>query len=198
MITGFAARAGLVLAVLGATSHAMATDVSYDFFELRFVDAELDDSNADGDGFLIGGSYNVSGNWLIIGSYQTLEFDGDVDLNTLEFGGGYVWPIDPQYDLFATGSIVRAEVDAGTFDDDETGFRIVGGARAKFTSQFEGRAELNYIDVDDSDTFIRLGGDFYFTPEFAGGVTLDVGGDVDAITFGIRYFFGERRVRDVR
>ncbi|MEM8982091.1 MAG: outer membrane beta-barrel protein [Pseudomonadota bacterium] len=190
-------RLGLTLALAMGAEAALATDVSYDFFELRFIDTEIDDANVDGDGFQIGGSYNISGNWLIVGNYTTLDFDGNVDASLLEAGGGYVWPVDPKFDLFTTISIARAEVDAGTFDDNETGFRIVGGIRTKFNAQFEGRAELNYLDIDDSDTLIRLGGDYYFTPQFAGGATIDLGGDNDQITFGIRYFFGDRRVRNV-
>ena len=199
MFKGVSMRAGLAAAALMTAQAAFATDVSYDFFELRFVDTEIDDANIDGDGFLIGGSYNISDNWLIIGSYTDIGFDRGVDASFLEAGGGYVFPIDPKFDLFATGSIIRAELDGpNNIDESETGFRIVGGIRSKFTEQFEGRAELNYVDIDDSDTIIRLGGDFYFTPEFAAGATIDLGGDNDSITFGIRYFFGDRRVRDMQ
>ena len=35
----------------------------------------------------------------------------------------------------------------------------------------------------------------YFTDEFAAGVTIDLGGDVDTITFGGRWFFGGRRIK---
>ncbi|MEM1264115.1 MAG: outer membrane beta-barrel protein [Pseudomonadota bacterium] len=197
MKMGNVSRLGLALAMVVAGEAALATDVSYDFVELRFIDTEIDDANVDGDGFQISGSYNISGNWLIVGGYTSLDFDGPVEGSLLEAGGGYVWPVDPKFDLFSTISIARAEVDVGSFSDDETGFRIVGGIRTKFTDQFEGRAELNYLDIDDSDTLIRLGGDYYFTPQFAGGATIDLGGDNDQITFGIRYFFGDRRVRNV-
>ncbi|MEL7312669.1 MAG: outer membrane beta-barrel protein [Pseudomonadota bacterium] len=178
---------------LGTVAHA--TDVSYDFLEVRFLDTEIDGSNADGDGFLLGGSYNFHENWLVIGSYTSQDFDGDVDLTGFEVGVGYVWPVDPQFDLFATGSFVDYEVEFGSFDASEDGLRLTGGIRSRFNEKFEGRAVLNYLDLDDSDTFIQLAGDYYFTDEFAFGITLDVGGDVDTITFGGRWFFGDRRVR---
>lgn len=179
-------RFAALLSVAAFSAPTFATDVSYDYAELRFVDAEVE--SFDGDGLQLGGSYNVSGNWLVVGSIQLLDFDG-ADLDILKAGGGYVWPIDERFDLFATGSLVR--FDAG---NDENGFEITGGIRSKFNENFEGRASINYSDVVDADTFIQLGGDYYFTPEFAAGATLDLGGDFDSITFGVRWFFGERRV----
>lgn len=176
-----------------STQLALASDLSYDFLELRFVDAEF--GNVDGDGLQIAGSYNINENWLLIGGFSSLDLDFGLDLTMLEAGGGYVWPQNDQFDLFATGSIVRVDVDAGGGSADETGFRLVGGMRNWFTPQLEGRAELNYLDVDDSDTYIELGGDYHFSPNFAAGVTIDLGGDADAVTIGARWFFGDRRVR---
>ncbi|MEO0576355.1 MAG: hypothetical protein AAF004_12895 [Pseudomonadota bacterium] len=175
------------IVILAACSvQARATDVSYDFAELRFVDADVE--GFDGDGLQLGGSYNVSGNWLVIGSIQLLDFDG-ADLDILKAGGGYVWSTDERFDLFATGALVR--FDAG---DNENGFEITGGIRSKFNEHFEGRASINYSDVVDADTYVQLGGDYYFTPEFAAGATVDLGGDFDSITFGVRWFFGGRRI----
>ena len=195
-----ATLASLALAAsLAITPAAQATDVSYDFLELRFVETEIDTNGGDldGDGFLIGGSYNFNENWYVIGSFSQQDFDRDVDLDALELGAGYVFPIDPNFDLFASLSYLDYSVDLppGFADADEDGFRIQGGIRSRFNEQFEGRAILNYADLDDSDTFIQLGGDFYFTDEFAAGITIDLGGDVDTITFGGRWFFGGRRIK---
>lgn len=180
------------IAVLISANASASNNVSYDFVELRFVDTEA--GSVDGDGFQLAGSYNIQDNWLIVGGLTSLDFNG-ADVTLLEAGGGYVWPQNNQFDLFATGSIVRADIDAGPVDDDETGFRLVGGVRTKFSPNFEGRAELNYIDLDDSDTYIELGGDYYVSPQLAIGGTLDVGGDNDSLTIGVRWFFGDRKLR---
>ncbi len=172
---------------------AAGTDVSYDYVEFRYVDAEI--SGLDGDGFQISGSYAVQGNWFVQGSFSTLGFDFDVDVTQFDVGGGYVWPQAQNYDLYALGSIVRATVDTSLGDDSETGFRVGGGVRSRITSKFEGRAELNYVDAGDSDTFVRLAGDYYFNDQFAAGLSIDLGGDADSFSIGGRYFFGERRVR---
>lgn len=172
---------------------AAGTDVSYDYVELRYVDAEID--GLDGDGFQISGSYVVRGNWFVQGSFSTLGFDFNVDTTQFDIGGGYVWPQAQNYDLYAIGSIVRAGVDTNFGDDDETGFRIGGGIRSRLTSKFEGRAELNYVDIADSDTLVTLAGDYYFNDQFAAGVSIDLGGDVDSFSIGGRFFFGERRIK---
>ncbi|MFK7889043.1 MAG: outer membrane protein [Gammaproteobacteria bacterium] len=185
----------MALCLTGASASVAAADLSYDFLELRYLDTEIDDINVDGDGLVFAGSYNVQGNWLIVGSFTALDFDGNVDGSTLTVGGGYVWPVDPRFDLFATASIVRSKVEAGDFDDSETGFALVGGIRSKFTDQLEGRAELTYVDINDSDVSILLGGDYYFTPQFAAGITLNLSGDDDTLTIGGRWFFGSRRVK---
>lgn len=183
----------LLLFTLLATANASASNnLSYDFAELRFIDTEA--GSVDGDGFEIAGSYNIQDNWLLVGGFTTLDFNS-VDVTLLEAGGGYVWPQNNQFDLFATGSIVRADIDAGANDDSDTGFRVVGGIRTRFAPNFEGRAELNYIDIEDSDTFIELGGDYYVSPQFAIGGTLDVGSDNDELTIGVRWFFGDRKLR---
>lgn len=180
--------------LLGLSTAAAATDVSYDFLELRYIDTEIDDANLDGDGIAFAGSYNVQGNWLIVGSFTVLDYDQNVDGSSLSIGGGYVWPVDPRFDLFATASVVRAEVEAGNFDDSETGFALLGGIRSKFNEQIEGRAELSYVDIDDSDVSILLGGDYYFNSQLAAGITLNLSGDNDVLTIGGRWFFGPRRL----
>lgn len=182
----------LTLSVL--TTSALANDVSYDYLELRFADTEIE--NADGDGFELGLSYNLNDNWIVIGSYLSQDFDFNIDLTGLELGVGYVWAIDEQFDVYATGSYADYEVDVGSFgSDSEDGFRFVGGIRSRINEKFEARAAVNYFDLGDSDTFVELAGDYYFTPEFAAGISIDVGGDVDTITFGGRWFFGGRRIR---
>ena len=45
------------------------------------------------------------------------------------------------------------------------------------------------VTVGDSDTFVEIAGDYYFTQEFAAGLSVDIGADVDTITIGARWFF---------
>ena len=177
----------LAVALCGVAATANASDLSYSYAELRFVDTEI--GNNDGDGLRINGSYELTGNWLLVGGFTTLDFDGDVETSALEIGAGYVHRYNPKLDIVGYGKVVRAEVDTNFGDDDETGIALAGGVRGSFTPQFEGRATINYINLDDSDTFFEIGGDFYITDQFSAGATLEFGGDADTLTVGVRWFF---------
>lgn len=181
---------GIVLlgSLAAASMPASATDLSYDYAELRFVNTEI--GSADGDGLKLGGSYEINPNWLILGSYSMLDFDGNVDTTALEIGGGYVHRYNQQIDFVGTIRVVRATVDFQGGDDDETGFALSGGIRGRITPNLEGRASINYFNVDETDTFFELGGDYYFNDQFSAGATLEAGGDADTLTLGVRWFFG--------
>lgn len=182
-IRGIAAAATAGLA-LGAN----AADIDYDYAELRFVDTEI--GSVDGDGFKIGGSLRLNEEWFVLGSYSNLDFDFGIDGSVLEIGGGYIYPNSERIDLVGIGKIIRADVDAGSgVDADETGFGLAGGIRGRFSPQIEGRAFANYTDVGDSDTFLELAGDYYFNDSLSAGISLEVLGDADTLTFGVRWYF---------
>ena len=48
---------------------------------------------------------------------------------------------------------------------------------------------VNHINLDDSDTFLELAGDYYFTEQFSAGISLEFAGDNDAFTIGARWYF---------
>ena len=177
-----------IAAMTGFALTAQAADVKYDYAELRFVDTEI--GSVDGDGFKIGGSFRLTEEWFLLGSYSNLDFDFGIDGSLLEFGGGYIYPNSDNVDLVAIAKIIRADIDAGSgVDADETGFGLAGGIRTMFTPQIEGRAFANYVDVDDSDTFLELAGDYHFNEQLSAGISLEVLGDADTLTFGVRWYF---------
>lgn len=183
----------LLLAVLSIPATAAAQtgqtggpgELSYSFAELRFVDV---DSNG-GDGFQLAGSYELDGNWILVGSLTSLDFNGDVDTSLLELGGGYVWEYTDEWDLFGTLRLVWAEVDTPFGDADDTGFAMSAGTRGLLAPKFEVRGSVNHINVDDSDTYLQIAGDYYFTSQFAAGVSLDFAGDTDSFSLGARWYF---------
>ena len=72
---------------------------------------------------------------------------------------------------------------------DDSGFAFSGGARGLLTPQFEVRGSVNYINLDNSDTYLEIAVDYYFTEQFAAGVSLEFPGDADVFTIGGRWFF---------
>lgn len=160
-------------------------DLSYSFAELRFVDV---DSNG-GDGFLLAGSYELDGEWILVGAMTALDFNGNVDSTLLEIGGGYVWKYSDDFDLVSTLRLVRAEVDTPGGDFDDSGFAFSAGARGLLAPQFEIRGSVNHLNLDNSDTYLQLAGDYYFTEQISAGVSLDFAGDTDSISIGARWYF---------
>jgi len=156
------------------------TAMNYNFAEFRYVDSDL----AGGDGFKLGGSYHVKNNWLVVGSLTQLSFDGNVDGRFIEIGAGYVWPMQDSWDIVASARYVDLSDDL-----DDSGVALEGGLRGFLAPQVEIRGSLNHITVGDGDTFLEFGGDYYFTDEFAAGLTLEFAGDNDIFTLGARWFF---------
>ncbi len=179
--------AGLLLQgiSIAETAAERPVDLSYSYAELRFVDVDF----RGGDGIRFSGSYKLDDNWLIVGGLTTLDFDNNVDSTLVELGGGYVWHYSDDFDLVSTLRLVRSEVDVGGIDADETGFALSAGTRGLLTPQFEVRGSVNHINLDDSDTYLELAGDYYFTEQFSAGVSLEFAGDMDAVTIGARWFF---------
>ena len=160
-------------------------DLSYSFAELRFVDV---DRNG-GDGFRLAGSYEVDGHWLLVGGVTALDYNGDIDTTLLELGGGYVWDFRSDFDLFATLQLVWAEVDTPFGDDDDTGFAMSAGTRGFLGPNFEVRGSINHINLDNSDTYLQVAGDYYFTDQISAGLSVDFAGDTDSLSIGARWYF---------
>ena len=168
-----------------STSAVQASDVKYNYIEGRYIlDAETD-NNVDGDGFQLGGSFRINNDFYVIGSYQTLDLDFNNDIDTLKIGAGYILPINGQWDANFSLSLVNRDVNS----NDDNGFSASAGVRGMLTPKIEGRAAVNYIDVNDSDTFITLGADYFVLRNLSVGVEADLSGDLDTVSIGARYYF---------
>jgi len=159
--------------------------LSYSYAELRFVDVD----NRGGDGIRFNLSYELERNWMIVGGLTALDFNNNVDSTVVEVGGGYVWHYSNDFDLVSTLRFVRADVDTPGGGSDDNGFAFSAGARGLLSPQFEIRGSVNHVNLDDSDTYLELAGDYYFTKQFSAGVSLEFAGDADAFTIGARWFF---------
>ncbi len=172
-------------AAIAQTVEKTQPDLSYSFAELRFVDVDF----RGGDGLRLNGSYALENNWLIVGGITTLDFDNNVDLTVLEIGAGYVWKYSEDFDLTSSLRIVRTDIDDAGVSIDDTGFALSAGLRGLLSPEFEIRGSVNHVNLDNSDTYLELAGDYYFTERFSAGVTLEFAGDTDAFTIGARWYF---------
>ena len=178
----------LALVCSGFTSSLLASDVNYRFVEGSYLlDAELE--NADGDGFRIGGSFRINNEIYAFGEYDIVDFDySSADVDVLKLGVGYIYPLDATWDLNVSLAFVDVDTSLVGYDDGN-GYEISGGVRTMIQPHIEVRAHMNYMDVDDSDTYFTIGGNYFFKPNLSAGVELDLGGDYDTLGIGVRYLY---------
>lgn len=183
--------AGTLLLLVCATPSGAAfaqsagqPSLSYSFGELRYINVDNG-----GDGFELGGSFQFKGNWFGVASISWYDLGRNVDGSSFEIGAGYVFPLQQDWDIQVNARIIRAEVDTPVGSVDDTGIGALGGVRGLIASKFEVRGNLHYVNVDDSDVYVEIAGDYYFTPQIAAGLSFEFGGNVDVWTLGGRYYF---------
>jgi len=188
----------LGIALVFSLSPAFAGDLSYNFIEIGYLEAELDDDLAgfsvDGDGYGIGGSFEVGENWFVGVSYSTIGFDFGVDLDQISVGGGYHFGMSDRTDFFATLSYLTAEVSASGFGSvDEDGYGVTIGIRSMLSDNFELNGGIGYSDLGDGadGTAFNAGALYSFTPTFAIGLDIGVDEDVTLYGLGARFYFGD-------
>ena len=161
------AKSLLTLLVLPLASYA--DDFDYTFVDAGFVNTEVDVGpfNVDGDGIGIQGSFAIQDNLQIVASYTDIDYDFGVDGSVLTVGLGFNTGLNDNLDFVADISYVDAEVSSGLASADETGYEIGAGIRARTGQKVELEAGLSYIDLDSSDTVLKVGGRYYFSDAFA-------------------------------
>lgn len=184
-----------VAMIMAFTTSAMAETPSYNFGQLGWQSVTLDDDiiDLDGDGFGIGGSFEVAENWHILGAYSSLGFDFGVDLNQLQLGGGFHTAISDNTSFYANLLWVSAEIDAGIVgSEDDDGFGIGIGLRSNVSERVELEGALNYVDFGDGgdSTGVSAAAWYKFTETFALGVSVSAEEDVTGYGIGGRLYFG--------
>ena len=191
-------RVGLVASsVLGGVLLANAAAASdegpnYTFFEAGYAHVEFDDFEADGDALTLQGSFALTDMFHLVGSYQDGEIESDfgfdVDVMTMELGGGMNFALSPTVDLVGQVTWITTELDAQGFGDvDDDGYGLGAGMRAMVSPQFEVGAGINYADIaDDGQT--TFGGKvmYHFTDMFAMTGGISVGDDTTTYGVGMR------------
>lgn len=192
---GLTISAAIPALLLQATL-AGAQDLSYDYIEARYVDTTIDGNGGgdiDGDGFKFGGSVKIAENFHLFGSFQSLDYDFDIDFSALEFGAGYMLPVAERTDLVARLSYINGEVDTIFGDADDSGYGLGVGFRHVFLPQLQGSAFIKHINLDESgsDTGLELEGEYFFNNQFSGGVSVEFSDDATTWGFGARLYFGK-------
>lgn len=185
------------LSLLALAAPTFAADISYNFIEAGYQEIDIDDDllggfDVDGDGYGIGGAFEINENWFVAASYSTADFDFGVDLTEVSLGAGYHVPLTDNSDFFGTLSYVSAEVSADGFGSiDEDGYAAAIGVRGMVGERLELNGSLGYVDLGDGGDGTSFGAGllYSFTDAFAVGFSLDIDEDITAYGIGVRLYF---------
>lgn len=187
-------RMTALLSALALPIAAHADGFDYTFVEAGVLNSEVDAGpfDVDGDGFGVSGSFALQDNLHVVAGYSDQDYDFGIDGSLLNVGIGFNTGISQDLDFVADFSYIDAEVASGLGSVDEDGYGIGAGIRARTSDKVELEAGLTYVDLDDSDTSLNLGGRYYFSDTFAlGGALADNDGGL-SWSIGVRAEFGGR------
>ncbi len=183
--------------VLLFAAPAMADTPSFNFFQAGYQAVDLDvggGQDVDGDGWTLGGSYELSDEWFVYAGYSDTGFDFRVDLTQLQAGVGWKSDISNNTNVFARASYVNAEVDAPGFNSfDESGFGLGVGIRSNVTDLIELYGEISYVDLGSGADGTEIGGGIFFNlkSNFALGLGASTDDDVTSYGATARFYFGK-------
>ena len=174
---------GALVALAAGTQAIAANGFSYNLAEGSLI------SGDNFDGFGVAGSFAFTPDYFGLGSIDAIEGDNGADGSLLSLGGGYHRAINSALDIVATASLKRVKFDGAGSD---MGFGLGVGVRGRLFEKLDLNAGLEYVDIDNSDTTLQVGGRWYFTNAFAAGLDLQDNDFGSTLRFAARYDFAPR------
>ena len=175
---------------------AFAGDISYNYVELGYEKIDIDDPglgfDVDGDGFGVGGSFEIGESWFVAISYSQADFDFGVDLDQFAAGVGWHTLMSNNSDFYAQLQYVRAEASVsgfGSVDEDGIGAEI--GIRGMVRDKLELGGSIGYVDLGDAGDGSSFGAHllYNFTQNFAAGLFVELEEDATGYGAGIRLYW---------
>ena len=182
-----------IIALLVLAVPAMADGLSYNYLDGSYQRVDVDSPDIDGDGFSIGGSFELGDNMHVFADYGSTDFDLGIDLNELSIGVGFHTVLTPTLDFVANLAYLRRDAEANGFSlADDSGFGAEIGVRARASDRLELAGFIQYADLGDGgdDTSLRGEAWYRFTENFALGLNVGAAEDVLRYGIGARFYFG--------
>lgn len=147
------------------------------YVDLYYVpDAQVEEADAEGDGYGVKGSFSIAGPWFVSAEYQDVDYDdrvGDfdddgqddrigLDLSQLRLGGGYRARIGGSTLAFVQAEYLDVESDAdvtlsnggntvsGATSIDDSGYGVHAGLRGE-NGRLGVTLQVGFIDIGDVD-----------------------------------------------
>ena len=178
-------------------THA-SDDLSYSYVQVEYVSVEID-NGPDGDGLGIAGSVEVGSQVHILASYGKTDFDSffgvTVESTAWLAGVGYHKDIAEKASFFGEVAYVDVELDSNIGDVNDDGYSVAIGIRGLVASKIELIGGISYVNLSDAgdDTAYSAGIRFNVTNTVSLGAGYTTSNDRDAVSVGVRIYWGSRR-----
>lgn len=189
-------RYSLAFFALALTAPAMAEQPSYNFLQAAYQRVEIDLGgilgDVDGDGYQVGGSFEIGESMYFFADYADAGLDFNVDSSQIKAGFGFHHGISANTDFFANLAYVKAELELGGIGSaDENGYGVAIGVRSNVSDTVELELSVSYVDLGDDIDSTSVDGRFWFdvTDTFALGLGAGVDDDVTTYEAGMRWYF---------
>jgi hypothetical protein len=189
---------GLLSAAIAFSASAMASDLSYDYVDIGYVNTDAG-YGIEGDGVKLNGSISINDNVYLVAGWSSVEADlsmgGKIKADTYELGLGYHYGLAARTDLVLGASWLRGEGKTtgfrfGNVDVSDNGYILRAGLRHLLTNTFEVNAVVEHTDImETGDTGLNLGALYHMAPNVAVGAFYTVGADEDVWGVGLRIKF---------
>jgi len=184
------AMAGLLLAAAPFFAHA--DDMGYRYFQIGYLDTEIDGTSENADGFGTRGSFGFAENFFLFTEISQQEIQGiDIDQYAIGLGGHY--GLAENVDLVGRVGWAKAEVDAGGgLSADGDGYIAGAGIRAKAGENVQLEVGAVHVDYGSGadDTGVELAARYHFNKRWAAALEYQDMGDLATIMAGVRISFG--------
>lgn len=172
------------LAAGGFSTQVLADSPSFDFAQISKTKIDFD-GGAEPDGFELKLNKSLTDSLYLNVDYTDVE-EGAADLQLSNIGIGFKSDISDSSAFFAQLDYSKMDV---TGASDESGYRASLGVRTKWTKNLEVKAAYEYLDFDDSESLLVVGGAYNISDNFAFTLDYKSESDFNQTSFGVRYDF---------
>ena len=186
-------RSTLIILLLAFSAAASAEGFNYNYLSVGYGNTDFDGLNADGDGFVFGGSYALTDSVHAFAGFEDAELNSVVDVTRWNAGVGYNTSLSDALDMFARLSYESLDFDVPISGSDDSGYGFSVGARFRAGNQLELSAAINYVDYNDfgDDTGLEVGILYDFDDTWALGLMGEWSDDISTYTISGRFYFGQ-------
>ena len=167
-----------------------ADAIRWDYVAANLAVPDLDDLGVE-----LEGSTAVTERLVVFGNYRSFAPDSRVDRTSLQIGVGRLWNIRPRVELLASASYADNEIDLPHRTIDEEGLILSGEVRGWVSPRFElsGAVMLDNSVSSSTETVLELGGQYFRVSNRSLGGRIRVDEDDTTLFLGAQFYFGASR-----